>query len=325
MTELIPATEAELASSVAAPARIAIVGCGAMGSVYAARLAEAGHEVTAISRRADHIDAIETAGLRISGPDGERVVRLRASQSVPEEPMDLVVVAVKAAGVAGVAETIGPLIDQSTVVLALQNGLGSSDALADRVGPDRLAVGIASGFGASIREAGHVHHNAMRAIRFGAYGGLNSSDLGRVAEIWRSAGFDAGAVEDIVAMQWEKLMCNVAYSAPCALTGLTVGQVMDHPEMGAVSRAAATEAWETALALGVECNVDDPVALVVDFASQMPNAKPSALLDLEAGRVSEISFINGAVPREAAKVGRDAPVNATLTALVRTREESFGS
>ena len=120
MTELIPATEAELAATVAAPARIAIVGCGAMGSVYAARLAEAGHTVTAISRRADHIDAIETTGLRISGPDGERVVRLRASQSVPDEPMDLVVVAVKAAGVAGLAETIGPLIDKNTVVMALQ-------------------------------------------------------------------------------------------------------------------------------------------------------------------------------------------------------------
>jgi 2-dehydropantoate 2-reductase len=121
-------------------------------------------------------------------------------------------------------------------------------------------------------------------------------------------------------MQWEKLICNVAYSAPCALTGLTVGEAMDDPEIGPVSRAAAVEAWETARALGIGIDVPDPVAHVRAFGAQLPAAKPSALLDVEAGRVSEIGVINGAVPREAAKVGRTAPVNATLTALVHARE-----
>ena len=164
----------------------------------------------------------------------------------------------------------------------------------------------------------------MRALRFGAYAGLEPTAVERVAEAWRAGGFDAEAVADIAAMQWEKLICNVAYSAPCALTGLTVGEVMDDPEMGPVSRAAAVEAWETARALGVGIDVPDPVEHVRAFGAQMPAAKPSALLDLEAGRVSEIGVINGAVPREAAKIGRAAPVNATLTALVRAREARLG-
>lgn len=302
---------------------IAVVGCGAMGSVYAARLADAGNHVVAVTRRSEQAVAINEQGLRVTGPDREIVARIAARDTVPDVPVDLVIVAVKAAAVPTVARRITRLIGDRTVVLALQNGLGSADELAAHVDPDRIAVGVASGFGASMRDLAHAHHNAMRAIRFGPYAGLDTAVLEDVAAVWRAAGFDAASVDDIVAMQWRKLICNVAYSAPCALSGMTVGQVLEHEHMGAVSRAAATEAWEVARRLGVGLDVDDPVELVTDFGSQMPDARPSALQDMEAGRVGEIDVINGAVPREAAKVGMTAPVNATLSALVRTREESF--
>lgn len=306
-----------------APLRIAVVGCGAMGSVYAARLAGAGHDVLVVDAWADHVAAIARDGLALSGPDGSRTAQVRAFPAPPAEPVDLVVLAVKAADVVPAASGLAPLLDDGTVVLTIQNGLGSAEQVAGVLGPDRLAVGIASGFGASLTGPGRVHHNAMKALRFGAYSGLPSVDVERVAAAWRAGGFDAAAVDDIAAMQWEKLICNVAYSAPCALTGLTVGEVMDHDEMGPISRAAATEAWETARALGIGIDVPDPVAHVRAFGAQMPAAKPSALLDIEAGRRSEIAVINGAIPREAAKVGLSAPVNATLTGLVRTREAGF--
>lgn len=312
----------------ATPLRIAVVGCGAMGSVYAARLAGAGHDVLVVDAWADHVQAIARDGLALSGPDGERTAQVRAFPAPPAEPVDLVVLAVKAADVVSAAAGLAPLLDDDTVVLTIQNGLGSAEEVARVLGAGRLAVGIASGFGASLTGPGRVHHNAMKALRFGAYegvsgGGLPADDVERIAAAWRAGGFDAAAVGDIAAMQWEKLICNVAYSAPCALTGLTVGEVMDHPEMGPISRAAATEAWETARALGIGIDVPDPVVHVREFGAQMPAAKPSAVLDHEAGRRSEIAVINGAIPREAAKVGRTAPVNATLTGLVRTREATF--
>ena len=304
--------------------RIAVVGCGAMGSVYAARLALGGHEVLVADPWAAHVDAINAGGLRLEGPDGAHRAEVRAFVEPPAEPVDLVVLAVKASDAPAAAAQARPLLADDTVVLTIQNGLGSAEGVAADLSADRLAVGIASGFGASLRGPGQAHHNAMRALRFGAYAGLEPAAVERVAEAWRAGGFDAEAVADIAAMQWEKLICNVAYSAPCALTGLTVGEVMDDPEIGPVSRAAAVEAWETARALGVGIDVPDPVEHVRAFGAQMPAAKPSALLDLEAGRVSEIGVINGAVPREAAKIGRAAPVNATLTALVRAREARLG-
>lgn len=216
------------------------------------------------------------------------------------------------------------MLGVDTSVLTVQNGLGSAETVAGVVGDRRVAVGIASGFGAARIAPGHVRHNAMRAMRFGAYTSLPHETVESIARAWTQAGFDTAAVTDIAAMQWEKLICNVAYSAPCALTGMTVGQVMDDPEMGTVSRAAATEAWEVARASGIAVAVTDPIAHVRAFGAAMPDAKPSALLDHETRRVSEIDVINGAVPRYGARVGVAAPVNATLTAVAKSVERQWG-
>lgn len=304
--------------------KIAVIGCGAMGSIYAARLATAGNDVLAIDRHEPSIERIGRDGLRVTGPGYDRVVPLRASTTAPDEPMDLIVLAVKAADVTVGARQALPMLGPATPVLTIQNGLGSAETVAGIVGAQRVAVGIASGFGASRVAPGHVHHNAMRAMRFGAYSSLPHATVETIARAWTDAGFDAAAVTDIAAMQWEKLICNAAYSAPCALTGMTVGQVMDDPEMAPVSRAAATEAWTVARASGIAVAVTDPVAHARDFGAQMPDAKPSALLDHEARRVSEIDVINGAVPRQGARVGVAAPVNATLTALIKAIERQWG-
>lgn len=302
--------------------KVAIIGCGAMGSVYAARLSNAGHEIIGVHRGAAHVDAMNRAGLVVSGPDGEIHSPVRAFTTAPDEVVDIVVLAVKAADAAAAAEEARPLIGESTGVLTIQNGLGSAERVANALGSNRLAVGIASGFGASLRAPGRAHHNAMRAIRIGAYADLPAEHLETITSLFRSGGFDSEAVDDILAMQWEKLICNVAYSGPCAITGRTVGEVMNDPHLSRVSEAAAIEAWEIAHALEVAIGIDDPVGFVRDFGAPMPDAKPSTLLDIEAGRISEIEHINGAVPREARKIGQRAPVNETLTGLVRSREET---
>lgn len=303
--------------------KIAVVGCGAMGSIYAALLADAGNEVIVVHRGQAHVDAINANGLRVEGASGDRTVRLRAMTTTPDEPVDLVIVAVKAAHVAEAGRTIGGLLRPDTIVLTIQNGVGSSDVLAEYVPADRLCLGIAAAFGAIMRAPGHAFHNGMNVVRIGPYAGIPMAEIERVAQVWRDAGFKTEAVADVVAMQWEKLICNVAYSAPCALTGVTVGEMMDDPDMGPISRAAATEAWAVARALGIGISVEDPVAHARAFAASMPASRPSLLQDMEARRPGEIDVINGAVPRFAARAGIEAPVNATLTALVKQRERAF--
>ena len=307
-----------------------------MGSVYAALLASAGNEVLVVDRWAAHVEAIRAQGLRVEGASGERTVALSAHTTPPDEAVEMVVIAVKAYDVGAAAASAAALMGPETVAITIQNGLGSADVVAEtlgaaKLGAGRLMVGIAGGFGASFRGPGHVHHNGMEVIRMGAYLSAHLSAPGRLpferveeaVAVWRAAGFRAEAARDIAVMQWEKLICNVAYSAPCTLTGLTIGQVMDDPDIGPVSRAAASEAWSVARARGVAITVEDPVAHVRAFGAKIPNAKPSLLLDYEAGRRGEIDVINGAIPREAAKAESEAPVNATLTRLVRFRERGF--
>jgi len=303
--------------------KIAIVGCGAMGSVYAGLLASAGNEVLAIDRWEEHVRAMREGGLHVEGASGDRTVAVSAHTAPPEVPADMIVIAVKAANVAGAAAAARRMVGAETVVVTIQNGLGSADTVAETLGAERLMVGIAGGFGASFRAPGHVHHNGMEVIRMGAYGSLPFERVAAAVGVWQAAGFRAEAVRDIAAMQWEKLMCNVAYSAPCTLTGLTIGQVRDDPDIGPVSRAAATEAWTVARARGIAITVQDPVEHVRAFGAKIPHAKPSLLLDFEAGRRGEIDVINGAIPREAEKVGLEAPVNAALTRLVRFKERGF--
>lgn len=299
--------------------KIAVFGCGAMGSIYAALLSSAGFEVVVVDANADHVAAINQKGLRVSGASGERTVQVEAFLEPPAHSVDLLIIAVKAAHVEG-SRAAKPMVTDKTSILTIQNGLGSADTVAGIFGADKLIVGVAQGFGASLAAPGHSHHNDMKAIRMGAYASDSVADLAGAVNAYKQAGFDTEAVTDIVAMQWEKLICNVAYSAPSALSGMTVGQVMDDEHLGAISRAAATEAWQIAKARGIALSVEDPVAHVRDFAARMRDAKPSVLLDLEAGRPSEVGVINGAVPREAEKAGLSAPVNATLTSLVQALE-----
>ncbi|MBP6850290.1 MAG: 2-dehydropantoate 2-reductase [Rhodoferax sp.] len=302
---------------------IAVVGCGAMGSIYAGLLASAGHTVCVVDGWQAHVDAINTRGLHVEGASGDRWVRMQAYREAPPRTVDLVIVAAKAAQVAAAARGTLALLGPQTLVLTLQNGLGSDDTVAQIVGADRLLVGIAAAFGASLRAPGHCHHEGMAAVRIGAYGALDPTRAESVAALWRDAGFNAQAVTQVRAMQWEKLICNVAYSGPSALSGMTVGEVMDDPDLGPVSRAAAVEAWEIARARQVPLEVSDPIAHVRAFGERVRHARPSVLQDIERGRRSEIGVINGAIPREAALCGREAPVNATITALVRLRERGL--
>ncbi len=291
-----------------------------MGSIYAGLLAAAGQDVVAVSRNRAHVAAMASEGLRITGASGDRRVRIRAFTKPPAETADLIVIAVKAGQVTEAARDARPMLGPHTRILTLQNGLGSAERVAEQLGGERLMVGVAQGFGAAVEGPGHVHHNDMKAIRMGAWGGLDAAAVAETAAVWRAAGFDAEAVPDIVAMQWDKLICNVAYSAPCALTGLTVGGVMEDEHLSGISRAAATEAFQVARALGIALEFDDPVAHVRAFGARMPLARPSVLQDLEAGRPTEVDVINGSVVREAANAGLEAPVNRTLTALVRWQE-----
>jgi 2-dehydropantoate 2-reductase len=307
-------------------AKVAIVGCGAMGSVYAALLADAGHEVHAVTKWPDHAEAIATRGLRVEGASGDRTVRLHAATTTEGiGRCDLVIIATKAFDVEAAARSAAPLLDAHTTVQTIQNGLGSAERVAPIVGADRLAVGVVGGFGASLRAPGHVHHNGMEMVRFGAFAGLARERLAASAAIWESAGFKVLIFDDLDRMVWEKLIMNVTFSGTCCLTGLTIGEVLRDENAWRVARGCADEAIAVAKAAGIRLEVGDPIEHIRRLGGKIGNARPSMLLDHLARRRSEIDVINGAIPREGAKVGVATPVNDTVVALVRAREAGFAA
>jgi 2-dehydropantoate 2-reductase len=305
--------------------KIAIVGCGAMGSVYAGLFASAGHEVWAIDRWAEHVEAMKKNGLRLEGKSGDRTVKVNATTDTKDAgPCDLVVLATKAMHVAPAAESVKALLGKDTPVLSIQNGLGGPETAAGILGRERVMVGVVGGFGASMKGLGHAHHNGMELVRLGEFGGPITPRLRKVEEAWRGAGFTVKLFDDIDQLVWEKLICNCAYSGPCALADGTISQVMGDADLSKVSAACANEGYAVAMKKGVKLGFTDPVAYVRDFGSKIPNARPSVLLDLMAGRKSEIDVINGSIPRVGKQVGVAAPVNETVTALVKAKETKLG-
>jgi 2-dehydropantoate 2-reductase len=305
--------------------KIAVVGCGAMGSVYAGLLAAAGHDVWAVDTWREHVDAMRHQGLRVEGASGDRTVPIHATTRAAEVgTCDLVIIATKVMHVQPAAEASRALLGPDTVVLSIQNGIGGPDTAAQVLGEGRVVVGVAGGFGASIRGPGHVHHNGWELVRLGERSGPVSPRLEHVAEAWRSGGFKVKCFDDIDQLVWEKLICNVCFSATCTITEMTIGQVMADPDAWEVASGCAKEAYAVARAKGVRVDIQEPVAYVRDFGSRIPNGRPSMLLDLLAGRASEIDSINGAIPVQGGAVGVPAPFNTTVSALVRSKERRLG-
>lgn len=144
--------------------KIAVIGVGAMGSVYAGLLADGGHEVWAIDLWREHIQAISARGLRVEGASGDQVVRdIRARVDIAEAgACDLYIIATKASGVGAAARAIGPLMHGGSLVLTIQNGLGAGERIATHMPTGNVLLGVAESFGALMKGPEHAHHNVGR-------------------------------------------------------------------------------------------------------------------------------------------------------------------
>ena len=304
--------------------KIAVVGAGAMGSIYAGLLASAGNEVWAVDIWQEHIDAINNQGLRIEGASGDRTVRLNATTTASDVgECDLVILATKADGVESAAKSLDPLLTADSVILTIQNGLGAAERISKYRSPGNILIGVAGGFGAAMRGPGHAFHNGMELIRIGEMQGGLSARLENVAKVWSDAGFKVKAFADVHQLIWEKFICNVALSGPCTIMNATAGEVLANEHGWKIARACGLEAFAAGKAKGIHFSFDDAPAYIHSFASKIPGAIPSMLQDMRAKRRSEIDAINGMVPVVAAEVGTQAPSNELVVALVKMAERDF--
>lgn len=305
--------------------KIAIVGTGAMGGIWGARLALSGNEVAVIDVAAEVVAAIERDGLVVENKEGEvETARVRATADAASVgPVDVVFFFVKAQHTAAAAESAQPLVDGETTVVSLQNGWGNSDVLATVYPPHQIAMGVTYHSG-TVVAPGRIAHTARNATFIGPYADDAGLDRARaVGEVLTAAGIEATVTAEVKTEVWKKLILNTATLPTAALTLLRAGELGQPGDMLDLLDQLAIESTRVARALGYPIEQDERIERIHMQLAGAGMGKPSMLQDVEACRKTEIEVINGAVVREAERVGIEVPINRAMVALVGGLERSW--
>ena len=302
--------------------KIAIIGAGAMGSLFGGLLAEAGHSICLLDIWADHVRTINESGLSIEREGRIRTVTVQATIDKEEiDPSDLVVIFVKSNHTDKAAETAKDLLADSGYVLTLQNGMGNADIIAGIVDAKKVIAGTTS-HGATLLGPGRIRHAGVGPTVVGLWESADHQQVEPIITALTRAGIETEYNADIRQVVWEKLLVNVGINAITALTGIKNGQILNLAATRNLSKEAVEEAMAVAQALGISVR-KDAVEHVMAIAKATATNRSSMGQDVDNYRLTEIMAINGAVVAAAAKVGMPAPVNRTLTALVETLQAHY--
>ena len=300
--------------------RIAIVGAGAVGGYFGARLARSGQDVAVVARGA-HLEAIRRAGIQVkSAALGDFEARVTASADPADiGPVDLVILAVKTYDNPTALPLLAPLVGPDTAVLTLQNGVDSADEVAAAVGQARVLGGTTYVATAVTAPGVITQTGTHRSIIFGeAFGDRAevSSRVAAIADVMRPADIQVTPVPDARVPIWDKFV----YLAPFAgFTGgarLPIGPIWQRPHVREMFYAAAREVAAIAAAEGVTISADRFDTLAAYMNGIPPTTRSSLLIDLEAGKRIEVEALHGAALRRAAAHGLATPVLATLYAVL---------
>jgi 2-dehydropantoate 2-reductase len=299
--------------------KICMLGAGALGCSIGGVLARGGSNVIFVDRHQAHVDAINAGGLKICFGDDEESLGIRAHTNCQGlSPVDLVIVLVKSAATRAAIESAGPLLDEDTRVMSIQNGLGHEEILAEAVGRERVLAAKTYVGGVLIAPGRVAASYQGKQTLIGELDGRLTPRLRTVVDEFNRAGLPATASTNIYGAMWDKLLINVATGAVSAITRLPYGRLYRVPEIEATALAAVAEGVAVARANRIQLVSENPKyfwnlaseGLPVDF-------KTSMLQSLEKGETTEIDFINGSVVRWGKRCGIATPVNETLAALVK--------
>lgn len=298
-----------------------IVGPGAMGCLFAARLKTAGFEVTLFDYRSERARRIGTHGISVIGVSGEYHVQVAAETAAPPTAPDIVIICVKSYQTRSAALNLQPHLPPSAAVVTLQNGVGNIETLQEVLGADRVYAGVTAE-GATLLADGQIRHAGQGETLVGPAGGTLEGAQ-NIADALVRAGFNARCAENVTRLIWGKLIINVGINALTAITRLKNGRLPEYDGSRRVMAAAVKEAAAVAAALGIDLPYPDPVARVLEVCRATAGNIASMLQDVRQQRPTEVADINGAVVREGIRVNIPTPVNFTLTALVETLQQSY--
>ena len=301
--------------------KIAIVGAGAMGSLFGGFLTRTSDEVLLYDINKGHIDAVKRDGLIVEEAASGKTETFKPAVSFEPEDVrgsDVIIIFVKSTATERVARQFEAMAKPDTIVVTLQNGLGNEEIIRKAFGGKRTAAGVTSQ-GATFREQGRIIH-AGTGPTYLCMSDRKNERLRPFVEMLNDAGIESYIEDDIENLIWSKLIINVGINALTALTGLHNGQLLDFPEIRQVMSDLVREAVSVVGRKGISLTYTDPLEAVFNVAEKTAMNRSSMLQDFDRKKASEIDFINGAIVREAEKLGIPVPVNSTVTRLIRTMD-----
>jgi 2-dehydropantoate 2-reductase len=304
--------------------KIAVVGAGAMGAIFGARFAQAGHDTHLVDVAVPLVDKINSDGITVVRGDDETVTQVPATTDPASVgPVDLVVFCVKCYHTPSAAEDARPLVDSSTVVASLQNGWGNGDVLAGVFPPEQIVVGVTYNSG-TVLDVGRVAHPGVGPTTVGSFTDGEGGGPERLAEALMDGGLEVTVASPIRPEIWKKLILNAATLPTGALIGMNAGALTAHPDMKQLVSETAREAVAVARALGYDIDEQERIDTIHGLLERAGPARGSMLQDFEAGRRTEIDVINGAVVRAAGDTDVPVPINHAFVALVKGWESQQG-
>jgi 2-dehydropantoate 2-reductase len=301
--------------------KIAIVGTGAMGSLFGGRLSQAGHQVMLYDINREHVETIQKDGLVIEDLASGKQEVCRPGATTQAEDLrvaEILIIFVKSAATEIVARQFSAIAGDATLAVTMQNGLGNEAILKKHFGEQRTTAGVTSQ-GATFLGPGRIRHAGQGPTHLGM-SDRNNEKLKDFVDALNQAGLDTELVENIDDLIWSKLIINVGINALTALTGLPNGRLLDFPDCKALMADLVAEAVRVAEKRGVHLTYPDPLEMVYTVAEQTGGNRSSMLQDFDRKRQSEINFINGAIVREAGILGLEVPVNRAVTRLVHIQD-----
>jgi 2-dehydropantoate 2-reductase len=288
--------------------RIAVIGAGAVGAYFGAKLSASGHNVAFLARGA-HLDALRREGLRVDSSGSNLHIQNALFTNDPGEvaAVDLILFCVKSYDTDAAVGSLGPMMGSATTILSLQNGVDNADKIASRWSERPTLAGVVY-LGAQLGQPGTIKHSTGGRIVFGELDGSVRDTTMSIEHALTSAGIPSEISTDIRKAQWGKLLWNAPFCAISCLTRATVKEIIESDSLRELAVNCMAEVKQAAHTQGVDL-APELVDETLNFSKTLGDFKPSMLQDLEARKPLEYEAFNGIVVKLLRQAGKNAPVN----------------
>jgi len=291
--------------------RIAVMGSGAVGGYFGAKLAAAENEVAFIAR-GNHLAALQANGLRVNSPAGDLTVRQAQFTEAPERVghVDVILFCVKSYDTEAAAQAIEPMVSDRCQILSLQNGIDNADKLARVYGQSKVLPAVVY-VGAQLSAPGVITHSNGGRIIFGQMDGAVADQTIILAQSLTAAGIPCETSAEIRQVQWTKLLWNAPFCAISCLTRANTNEIVESASLTRLALDGMAEVQAAARSQGIELprHLFDEV---LSFSRSLGEFKPSMLQDLESSKPLEYQAFNGIVVKLLKAHGQPAPINQTF-------------